>query len=343
MKNFICLLILFALHLTASGNTLHTPLSKITTDTIPDSTSQGDYMGYPALLTFMERMQSTHSFGKAYLQNIFSPVKRDKRILEKVNNPAEGLLWKDYRQIFLTENRIDNGVDFWIANDSTLARAENEYGVAAKYIVAILGVETAYGRNTGSFKVLQSLTTLAMDYPKRSRFYLRELEEFLLLAREENLPADTLKGSYAGAMGMAQFIASSYRFYAVDFNNDGQRNLWQPADAIASVANYLARHGWQAGQPVAAAAETTGNQFYTMTDTVARKPRYTLGQFALAGAKPASNFTASTVNLIKLTGTDNTEYWFTATNFYVITRYNHSHKYAMAVYQLAEAISKKRP
>jgi membrane-bound lytic murein transglycosylase B len=303
----------------------------------------GDYMGYPALRKFIEKMNQEHKFSIAFLEKTFKPIQRSDAVLGKVRAPAEGKAWRAYRPIFLTEDRIRGGVDFWNRHRTALNAATQKYGVPAEYIVAIIGVETAYGRNVGKYNVLQSLTTLAFDFPKRSDFYRSELEHFLLLTRAEKINPHSLKGSYAGAMGMSQFISSSYRSYAIDFDRDGKTDLWRPGDAIGSVANYFSKHGWKRGGDVAVPTTTSGNNFDQMGDVTAKKPRYSMNQLSRAGVRPAGpwRFWSDKVSLIKLVGTRETEYWIGGKNFYVITRYNHSPKYAMAVHQLAQEIRKR--
>ena len=314
-----------------------------TTGRYQPNPSEGDYIRYPAMRRFITEMNRKHKFSLDFLHKTFRSVRRSDEVLGKVRAPAEGKAWRAYRPIFLTEDRIRGGVAFWNRHRSILAAATQKYGVPAEYIVAIIGVETAYGRNVGKFNVLQSLTTLAFDFPKRSDFYRSELEQYLLLTRSEKINPYSLKGSYAGAMGMSQFISSSYRHYAVDFDRDGKTDLWRPADAIGSVANYFSKHGWKRGGDVAVPTIISGSSFDKMADVTAKKPRYSLDQLSRAGVRPAGTwrFWSDKVSLIKLVGTRDTEYWIGGKNFYVITRYNHSPKYAMAVHQLAQEIRKR--
>jgi len=306
------------------------------------STQQGDYMGYPAMKQLIERMGGK-GFNRDYLHQTFARVKRDESILAKVHSPAEAKAWRDYRPIFLTEDRTLSGVNFWKRHEKTLQIASKQYAVPAEYIVAIIGVETLYGRNTGKYNVLRSLTTLAMDFPKRTKFYTSELEHYLQLIKEENINnPNILKGSYAGAMGLGQFISSSYRNFAVDFNHDGHTDLWHPVDAIGSVANYLSRHGWKLNGDVTSPARITGQFYGKIANTDANKPVYSLQQLSQYGVKPTGSINSTRFNLLKLQGSKGPEYWITGDNFYVITRYNHSPKYAMAVYQLAQAIFRKK-
>jgi len=311
----------------------------LTTNT---SYANGDYMSYPAMQRFIQHMVET-GFSKNYLVQTFSNIKRDERILELVNSPAEGKPWSKYRPIFLTEDRIRTGLGFWNRHEAAIKAASQQFGVDPEIIVAIIGVETFYGRNTGKHNVLRSLTTLAMDFPKREQFYTSELKNYLQFIREEkiNNPA-TLTGSYAGAMGLGQFISSSYRNYAVDFNRDGHKDLWHPDDAIGSVANYFARHGWQNGGDVTVPARILGNSYGNIVNTKAIKPVNTLSELKQHGVKLQGALNSKRVSLLQLEGANGLEYWVTGDNFYVITRYNHSPKYAMAVIQLAWEIKRRK-
>ncbi len=302
--------------------------------------SGGDYMSYPAMQQLMSRMEEK-GFSRNYLSQTFSRIKRDDNILALVNSPAEAKPWHKYRPIFLTEERIRSGVGFWKRHKNVIQAASKQYGVDPEIIIAIIGVETFYGRNTGKHNVLRSITTLAMDFPKRATFYLSELENYLQFVREEGIrnPA-ILKGSYAGAMGLGQFISSSYRSYAVDFNRDGHKDLWNPDDAIGSVANYFSRHGWQPGGDVTVPARILGNLYVNIVNTKANKPAHSIRQLSQHGVQAHGKINSSQVSLLQLEGVDDHEYWVTGDNFYVITRYNHSPKYAMAVFQLASAIKR---
>ena len=303
---------------------------------------QGDYMGYPAMKQFINRLASK-GFDRNYLYQTFSRIKRDENVLAKVHSPAETKPWSAYRPIFLTKDRVDSGVNFWKRHQRALLAASQQYGVPPEYIIAIIGVETLYGRNTGKYNVLRSLTTLAMDFPKRSKFYTSELEHYLHFIKEEKINNPSiLKGSYAGAMGLGQFISSSYRHFGVDFNRDGHRDLWHPDDAIGSVANYFSQHGWKSGGGVAVPARIRGQFYGKIANTEAKKPIYSLQQLSQYGVRPAEYMSSARFNLLRLQGNRGAEYWVTGENFYVITRYNHSPKYAMAVYQLAQEILQKK-
>lgn len=245
--------------------------------------------------------------------------------------------------MFLTDARIARGVDFWRQHEAVLARAEQEYGVPAQVIVSIIGVETFFGRNTGSYRVIDALSTLGFDYPPRAEFFRKELREFLLLAREEQVDPLTLKGSYAGAMGLPQFMPSSFRAYAVDFDGDGHINIWTNADdAIGSVASYFKRHGWEAGQPVVSLAEVRGDQVDEGL-TTGIEPTKTVGELrALGWSSHDALRDDMPVTAFRLEGANGPEYWMGLKNFYAITRYNRSVMYAMAVHQLSEQLVQAR-
>lgn len=300
-----------------------------------------NYLAYPALQAFIGRMQQTHGFDARQLQSLFANVQRNEEIIAKASKPAEAKPWLQYHPIFMTEDRINSGVAFWQQYSNTVDAAAQQYGVDPAYLVAIIGVETFYGRNTGNYYVLQALTTLAFDFPKRADFYQKELEQYLLLTREEQIQPLAWQGSYAGAMGLGQFISSSYRQYAQDFDRDGRRNLWNPEDAIGSVANYLARHGWQAGEDIAVPAYVSGQGYARLLNEKPVKPSLSLSALAAQGVAPVSHFRARQASLILLDGAVGSEFWLGGDNFYVITRYNHSNKYAMAVHQLAQAIRQR--
>lgn len=288
---------------------------------------------------FIDEMSQRHGFDKPELKRIFNQTEIQQSIIDAISRPAESKPWYQYRPIFVTTRRIRRGVEFWDAHRSTLQRAEAEYGIPAEIITAIIGVETFYGRHEGGHRVLDSLVTLAFEYPPRSGFFRSELEEYLLLTREEGLDPLAVTGSYAGAMGQPQFISSSYRTYAVDFDGDGKRNLLtNTADAIGSVANYLNRHGWQPGQAIAAPARVDGSDVSELLDK-GIKPQIEVAQLPRFGVTVAAQLPENArAALIQLEQEDGYEYWLGLKNFYVITRYNHSPLYAMAVYQLSQEI-----
>ncbi len=300
----------------------------------------GDYQGREDVSQFISQMVESSNYTEGELVELFSQVVKQEHLFEKLNRPAEKELeWHQYRRIFIKENRIDQGVDFWREHQAMLESVSASTGVPEEIIVAIIGVETFYGAYKGRDPVFDSLVTLAFDYPKRAKFFTRELEQFLLLVKEQDLAARELKGSYAGAMGMPQFISSSYRYYAVDQDQDGSANLFDSIpDIIGSVANYFVKHGWEKGLPVArpliALERNTIGEL-----NVGIKPEYRWEDLKRSGLATRFNLDdEAEVALIRLQQKDHPEFWAGFENFYVITRYNHSEMYAMAVYQLAKLI-----
>ncbi|OUR73327.1 lytic murein transglycosylase B [Methylophaga sp. 41_12_T18] len=297
----------------------------------------------PDLAVFIDEMVSKHNFDRTELNQAFADVEVKKSILKAISRPAEkSKPWYDYRNIFITDKRISGGVKFWQQHAATLAEAEQKYGVPAEVIIAILGVETRYGGNVGGYRVVDALSTLAFRYPPRSPFFRSELEHFLLLTREEKMSRLSPVGSYAGAMGLGQFMPSSYREYAVDFDGDGKRDIWtNPVDAIGSIANYLKRHGWVAGESIVHLTSVDGNEGADLA-TKGLKPSLNRLDLQNAGVS-LQNLPVGEdkLALISLTQKSGEEYWLARQNFYAITRYNHSRMYAMAVTQLAEEISKQ--
>jgi len=299
-----------------------------------------NYSAQPQVQVFIDRMVSEQGFDRNELIAVLDNAERREDILELMRKPAEKRLqWYQYRKIFLTQSRIDGGVTFWKENADLLKQAAEAFGVAPQIIVAIIGVETRYGSNTGRHRVLDALATLAFDYPPRSQFFTSELEQYLILAREEDIDILTTTGSYAGAMGYGQFIPSSYRHYAVDFDKDGKRDLWtSKADIIGSVANYFKEHGWAAGTPVAVLADVQGDDYQTVLD-LGYKPNTVLDAMRHDGITPRTPLPDELLAaLIALEQENGPQYWLGFNNFYAITRYNHSPLYAMAVYQLSEEI-----
>ena len=292
---------------------------------------------------FAEEMADKHDFDPAWVRQLMARAKYHQSIIDAISRPAESKAWHEYRPIFVTPTRAAEGVTFWKENRDLLEQAQKRYGVPPEIIVAIIGVETRYGRHRGKYPVLDSLSTLAFGYPKRGKFFRRQLEEFLLLVREEGLDPLGAKGSYAGAMGKPQFIPSSYRAYAVDFDGDGQRNLLTDnADVIGSVAAYFKRHGWRRGAPVTLPATGAGDRHRRFWEA-GMKPSITLAELKQAGiVTPPELDDGTLASLIRLEGGAGPEYWLGLNNFYVITRYNHSNLYAMAVYQLSQEIARQR-
>lgn len=263
-------------------------------------------------------------------------------IIEKMERPAEAMPWHRYRKIFMTDERIAAGVGFWEQNDAVLKEVSENTGVPEEIIVGILGVETYYGQRKGTYKVLDALYTLAFGYPKRSNFFTSELDHFLVLSKEERLEPTQVTGSYAGAIGYCQFMPSSYRAYAKSYDQQGNRDLVNSVeDAIASVANYLKVHRWKRGEPLAEKAWTTKD--FKALEKQSVRPQYTVSYYRKQGYEPVNNLSADQkASLLEFELEAGSEYWFTMENFYVITRYNHSPLYALAVYQLAEAVKEKR-
>ncbi|HRE55548.1 MAG TPA: lytic murein transglycosylase B [Candidatus Competibacter sp.] len=294
----------------------------------------------PDAQAFIRRMSAQHGFNAAHLQATFARAQLQPSIVAAMSKPAESKPWHTYRPIFMTAKRIDGGVAFWRANAAALARAEQVYGVPPEYVVAIIGVETQYGGNMGKYRVLEALATLAFDYPRRADYFRKELESFLLLTRTEGVDPLAPRGSYAGAMGYGQFMPSSYRSYAVDFDGDGHRDLWRnPRDAIGSVANYFSKHGWRAGGPVAAPASVSGANYPALVSRRLSPPQTSVASLRARGITPQGSVNdAQAALLLELQAGDGPEYWLGFHNFYVITRYNHSQLYAMAVYQLSQEI-----
>lgn len=306
------------------------------------SIAHANYLEHQAVKPFVAEMVEKHGFDQQELEALFAQADKKQSILDAIARPAEKRLeWKGYRKIFITEDRIKRGKAFMVKHADTLARAEKEYGVPQSIIAAIIGVETRYGQNRGSYRVIDALSTLAFDYPPRSKFFKSELEQMLLLSREQKFNPVELKGSYAGAMGYGQFIPSSYRNFAVDFDGDGVADILNnPVDAIGSVANYFKKHKWMQGQPVTGLATVTGND-YEKALYKSLKLNYTLEEMAQWGIRSDDGFDPKAKGkLLQLEGKNGTEFWIGLHNFYVITRYNHSHLYAMAVYQLSEALKK---
>jgi membrane-bound lytic murein transglycosylase B len=290
----------------------------------------------PAVRDFIDEMASKHGFSRASLEDAFDQTGTVPQILDAMAKPYEGKPWFAYRKLFLTEKRINGGQAFMADHPEAFQRARSRYGVPPEMITAIIGIESAYGVKPGRYRVLDSLSTLAFDYPRRAGFFRGELEQFLLLCREEHQPFTEPQGSYAGAMGMPQFMPSSYRKLAADGDGDGRRDIWKnPADAIASVGNYFAKNGWHSGEPIAVPARVRGNAFRQAVSTKSPKPSMTLSQLEAMGVTPEGSVPSNLkAGLLELQGENGPEYWVTFHNFQVIMRYNHSPLYAMAANEL---------
>jgi membrane-bound lytic murein transglycosylase B len=300
------------------------------------------YAQRPEVKAFIREVVERHGFVEKELVFLFSRLQPVEPVLKAIATPPDkARSWADYRSLFLGEARIAGGVAFWKANRAALERAERQYGVPAEYVVAIIGVETLYGRNTGRFRVVDALATLAFDYPPRADFFRDELVNFLLMARDEGLDVFTLRGSYAGAFGIPQFMPGSARRYAVDFDASGAIDLSRsPADAVGSVANFLRQHGWRPGAPVLLPARVSG-EGYRAFATGSVEPLHALGVLAKAGVTPAGTAPAAgeRAALIELAAPGAaSEFRLGLQNFYALTRYNRSAFYACAVHDLGEAI-----
>lgn len=296
----------------------------------------------PEAAAFVKEMVQRNQFNQDELTRLFREAHLKQSILDAMERPAEAKPWSVYRPLFVEPKRIAAGVRFWAAHADTLARAEAQYGVPASMIVAIIGVETFYGRNTGSYRVIDALATLAFGYPKRAAYFRGELEQFLLLSREAGFDPLTIKGSYAGAMGISQFMPSSYRQYGVDFDGDGLRDLWEDADdAIGSVAQYFQGYGWKRGAPVVAQVQHVAEKAQGLANR-GWNFRIPIKDWAPVGVSTDAEKTDAEAMLLELAGANGPEYWLGYENFYVITRYNHSFHYAMAAWQLSQAVEAAR-
>ncbi|WP_298635031.1 lytic murein transglycosylase B [uncultured Umboniibacter sp.] len=288
---------------------------------------------------WIAEVSSEHGIDAEYLRSLMAEASYKQSIIDAISRPAERVLtWEEYRNIFIEQARIDGGIEFIERNLETLKRIEAETGVSAEYIVAIIGVETRYGRIMGNYRVIDALSTLGFSYPRRSSFFKKELTEFVLMIEETGLDPLSLKGSYAGAMGLGQFIPSSYRAYSKDDTGDGVADLWESEqDAIASVANYFKRHGWKAGEPVLVnlAAPEGAEEFPRSPLRLDR----TMAEVEALGYRPDAALAADTkARIFYFADNPDGEYIAGLQNFYTITRYNHSSYYALAVHQLAEVL-----
>lgn len=308
----------------------------------------GDFANNPNAQQFIDKMVNKHGFDRQQLQEILSQAKRLDSVLRLMDNQAPTTsvkppsgpngAWLRYRKKFITPDNVQNGVVFWNQYEDALNRAWQVYGVPPEIIVGIIGVETRWGRVMGKTRILDALATLSFNYPRRAEYFSGELETFLLMARDEQDDPRNLKGSFAGAMGYGQFMPSSYKQYAVDFSGDGHINLWDPVDAIGSVANYFKAHGWVKGDQVAVMANGQApglpNGF---------KTKYSISQLAAAGLTPQQPLgNHQQASLLRLDVGTGYQYWYGLPNFYTITRYNHSTHYAMAVWQLGQAVALAR-
>jgi len=302
---------------------------------------------HPGTDDFAKRAASEYGLSESDVRALLQEAEYKQSIVDAISRPAEGKPWYQYRKIFLTDKRIKQGVEFWKENKALIKAASEKYGVDEEFIVSIIGVETSYGRITGSYRIIDSLVTLGFYYPQglssdRSPFFSKELMHYIQLASEEGLPADEVTGSYAGAMGMGQFMPSSYREYAVDFDGDGKRDLWRSTpDVVGSVANYLHRHGWQPGQPETRQAIASEGAAFDEISSRGYKPSLTVAEWQEKGFQSSNELSPDLpAAVLKLKEENRNTYWLTFKNFYVITRYNRSPRYAMAVYDLSQEIKK---
>lgn len=293
----------------------------------------------PGIPEFIDSMVAKHQFNRAELERAFAHAQHQPSVIEAISRPATLKPWPEYRASFVNPERIRFGLEFWRKHRQILQSAEQKYGVPQEIILAVIGVETVYGRDAGKYRVLDALTTLAFDYPRRADFFRSELENYLLLARDEQYDLLDMRGSYAGAMGIPQFMPSSHRKYAVDFNGNHKIDLLnEPADAIGSVANYLQGYGWASGKRIAVRAQA--NEIASAWEIAS--PR-TLAAWSVAGVVPSVNLSQEeSARLTDFTVAEGKEYWLAFNNFDVITRYNNSDFYAMSVFQLAEALKAAR-
>lgn len=297
----------------------------------------------PEIEAFIGEMVERHGFKQAELESIFGVAQFQPAIIKAISQPATSRPWYEYRPVFINPRRIAGGVIFWNSHATILERARKEFGIPEEIIAAVIGVETNYGTQTGKHLVLDALTTLAFDYPKRAGFFRDELEQYLLLGRERGADILNIRGSYAGASGIPQFMPSSYRRYAVDFDGDGKVDLsGSTADAIGSVANYLKSYGWETGQTIAIPALVNGENYHEAL-FVGSKPLYTVKEMRKLGIMSRVDIPSDRpATLVELANTGGNEYWLGFNNFFVITRYNRSVHYAMSVLQLAEEIRAAR-
>lgn len=307
----------------------------------------GDFSNNQAANAFIDNMVNKHGFDRQQLHDVLGQAENLDWVIRLMDRQAPATAqgptgpngaWIRYRSKFITPDNVQNGVAFWNQYQQELQRAEQVYGVPPEIIVGIIGVETRWGRVMGKTRIIDALATLSFNYPRRAAYFSGELETFLLMARKEGDDPLSLRGSYAGAMGYGQFMPSAFKEYAVDFNGDGHVNLWDPVDAIGSVAHYFQAHGWLTKGTVAVEANGQAPNLAS-----GFKTRYTVATLAAAGLTPQIPLDNNQqVSLLKFDMGTRYQYWFGLPNFYAITRYNHSNHYAMAVWQLGEAVKQAR-
>ncbi|MBB71906.1 MAG: lytic murein transglycosylase B [Legionellales bacterium] len=326
----------------ASKSTTPKTTAQKSTAAKPRTSQQKDVQG------FINRMVKKYDFDKKELETLFDKVIiKHPKVVKSISSPSEALPWYRYEEIFMTPQRVNNGAKFWQEHAKTLDWAYKKYGVPPNIIIAILGVETLYGEKQGNYRVIDALSTLAFNYSPRSKFFTKELEQYLLLTRENKLDPLAMKGSYAGAFGAPQFMPSSYRSYAVDYSGNGRKDLQNDVDdAIASIANYLAKNGWHRDMPIGAQAKVKGDNYDKVPAPPKKlrkyKPYYNLAQLSQYGITPIHTYpkTYEAIFMELNNGDRPSQYWLGFHNFYVITSYNPSVNYAMAVYQLSRKLTK---
>lgn len=315
--------------------------------TMSVANADAEFARRPDVQEFIQKMVNKHGFDKQNLIALFTAVKLRPQVIRHIKKPLEKEPWHTYQMIFVDEWRIEHGVKFWSKYETVLRQAEKVYGVPASIIVATIGIETKYGERIGEYRVMDSLANIAFSDSPRAGFFRKELEQFLLLTREEHLEPMKVMGSYAGAIGQPQFMPSSYRYYAVNFSNSGKTDLMHnEVDIIGSIANYYKKHGWITNQPVAAQAAVLGDRFNYLTRNGALNQAYTVSQLSRMGIIPKTKLSAEDsdlkVKVIELQSHYSKEYWLGFHNFDVIKRYNASDLYAMAIYQLSIYITSLR-
>jgi len=291
------------------------------------------------IVEFIQKMVEKHQFSQEELTVLMDNAKKKDGILNAFDKPATSKPWSFFKKLYVTEWREKEGVKFWEKHAQTLIRAEDQFGIPQEIITALIGIETNYGTYTGEFRIVDAFYTLGFYGKRRNKYFLKEFEEFLILARENNIAPNSIKGSFAGAIGIAQFMPSSYREYAIDFDGDGKADLENSvADAIGSASNYLKRHGWKRGEPIVFPVSADNDQ--VLSEMAGKsKPNRTYGELKQAGVKQDLGFNDDlAVGLFKLEGDEGVELWMSLKNFYVITRYNPSNNYALAMVQLSEKI-----
>ena len=293
----------------------------------------------PEIAAFIEEMVQKHQFDPQALRRLFGQVVPRPAILRAISTPGTARPWHEFRSRYMEPERVNNGVAFWREHAATLAKASREFGIPEEILVATIGVETFYGRNTGNFRVLDALTMLAFRFPPRAELFRSELEQYLLLARETGLDPVGIRGSYAGAMGIPQFLPSSYRNHAIDFDGDGKRDIINSAaDAIGSVANYYKAYGWRPGETIVVPAEIGGGTMDALLD-IGIKPQLTIAEFKKRGVMPSVPVEeGAAAALFVVDSGAGPRYWLGLNNFYVITRYNRSVNYALTVHELAQEL-----